>query len=248
MSPDRLLRLATRLLPAGRQEWGRAMEAELAALDRGRWSFALSCTRAVVSRSATLPRLVRAGGLSVIAIEVLLFVAQGRTDLPLVAVTTTLLSIYTLALLRVTTLPPRTLAAGAGFGVLAALAWLAATVLEPGVPTSSGPAVVAIAAAAVCAAWAAGRLAALCAAAGCALLVAVMIDGPLRLFPGWVANSAPPVFPPESVDRLVDSIGVWVLGCLLAAALTLAIRSASLSGDLRGRTPSRGPAPARRAS
>jgi hypothetical protein len=137
----------------------------------------------------------------------------------------------------------------AGFGVLAALAWLAAAALDHGVPGSSGPAVVAIAAAAVCAAWAAGRIAALCAAAGCALLVAFMIDGPLRLSAAWVSTSAPPVYPPEAPDRLVDSIGVWVLGCLLAAALTLAIRSASVSGDLRGRrTPSRGPAPARRAS
>jgi hypothetical protein len=252
--PDRLLRGATRLLPAGREEWGRAMRAELATLDRGRWSFALSCTRGVMSRSATLPRLVRAGGLAVIATEVLVFVAQGRTDITLIAVSATLLTIYTLALLRVTasrsTVTTGTLARGAAFGVLAALAWVTAAALHPSLPSSDGPAVVAIGAAAACAAWAGrgaqAQIAGLCAAAGCALLVAVMIDGPLRLFPRWVANSAPPVSPPESVDRLVDSIGVWVLGCLLAAALTLAIRSASVSGDPR--TPSRGPAPARHAS
>jgi hypothetical protein len=253
--PDRVLRGATRLLPAGREEWGRAMRAELAALDRGRWSFALSCTRGVVSRSATLARLVRAGGLAVIATEVLVFVAQGRTDITLIAVWTTLLAIYTLALLRVTargsTVTTGTLATGAAFGVLAALGWVTAAALHPSLPSSDGPAVVAIAAAAAAGAAWAGRgaqaqIAGLCAAAGCALLVAVMIDGPLRLFPGWVANSAPPVSPPESVDRLVDSIGVWMLGCLLAAALTLAIRSASVSGDPR--TPSRGPAPARHAS
>ena len=50
-----------------------------------------------------------------------------------------------------------------------------------------------------------------------------MIDGPLRLFSPWVANSAPPAS--GSVERLVDSIGVWWLGRLLAAALSLAIRS-----------------------
>lgn len=223
--PDRLLRVASRLLPAGRREWGRAMEAELAVLDRGRWNFALSCTRAVVSRSATLPRLVRVGGLAVIATEALVFIAQGRSDPALVAVWTTLLSIYTLALLRVTarSLTTRTLAAGAGFGALAALAWLAASALDHRLPGSSGPAVVAVAAAAFCAAWVAGRIAALCAAAGSALLVAFMIDGPLQLSAAWVSNSAPPVYPPEAPVRLVDSIGVWVLGCLLAAALGLAL-------------------------
>ena len=52
----------------------------------------------------------------------------------------------------------------------------------------------------------------------------MLIDGPLRLFSPWVANSAPPVYPPPSVDRLIDSIGVWLVGCLLAVALSLAVR------------------------
>jgi hypothetical protein len=122
------------------------------------------------------------------------------------------------------------------------------------VPTGNGPATVAIAAAALCAACAARRgaerqIAGLCAAAGCALLIAVTIDGPLRLFPAWVSTNAPPAYPPETAARLVDSVGIWVLGCLFAAALTLAIRSAPISGDLPGAgTPSKGPAPARRAS
>jgi WD40 repeat protein len=44
---DRLLALAAWLLPAGRQEWGRAMRAELAAIapGRARWSFAAGCLR-----------------------------------------------------------------------------------------------------------------------------------------------------------------------------------------------------------
>ena len=55
MSPDRLLSWAVRQLPARREEWGRAMQAELAALEPAdRWRFALSCTRAALSRPATL--------------------------------------------------------------------------------------------------------------------------------------------------------------------------------------------------
>jgi hypothetical protein len=33
------------------------------------------------------------------------------------------------------------------------------------------------------------------------------------------------VYPPESVDRLVDSVGIWLFGTLIAAALGLAIRA-----------------------
>ena len=89
-------------------------------------------------------------------------------------------------------------------------------------PTSNAPALLVIALAAICAG---GRVAGLCAAATTALLIAVLIDGPLRLFSPWVANSAPPVYPPETVDRLVDSIGIWLVGCLVATALSVAVRS-----------------------
>jgi len=56
-------------------------------------------------------------------------------------------------------------------------------------------------------------------------MTAVLIDGPLLLFSPWVSNSTPPVYPPESVERMVDSIGVWLVGCLLAIALSLAARA-----------------------
>ena len=126
-----------------------------------------------------------------------------------------MLTIYAIALTRA---PAR----GVAIGAAAAAAWLAATLLDPSVPTSQGPALITIALAAVCAR---GRVAGLCAAATAALMIAVLIDGPLRLFSPWVANSAPPVYPPASVDRLIDSIGVWLVGCLLAAALSLAVRA-----------------------
>ena len=126
-----------------------------------------------------------------------------------------MLSIYALALTRA---PAR----GFAIGAAVAAAWLVATVVDPGVPTSTGPALLAIAFAAICAR---GRIAGLCAAASAALLIAVLIDGPLSLLSPWVANSAPPVYPPESVDRLVDSVGIWLFGTLIAAALGLATRA-----------------------
>jgi hypothetical protein len=289
----RLLGWGVRLLPARRQEWGRAMLAELAAIESGpaRWRFALSCTRAALSLPATVfkvaqrllvagvvvgavvlaagipapvmrreaiamvailavvawlarraffgPRaagrttwLVSAGAFAIVATEVLFFIRDARRSpgsaTAEIAVWTVMLTVYALAVARVTarrsTVATPTLATGAGIGVAGAAAWLAAVAVHPSVPTSSGPAVLAIAGAAVCAELVGDRIAGLTAAAGTALLIAVLIDGPLRLFAPWVANSAPPVYPPETVDRLVDSIGVWLLGCLLATALTLAIR------------------------
>jgi hypothetical protein len=46
--PARLLSAAARVLPAGRRDWARAMQAELAAIDQPaeRWSFAWGCLRA----------------------------------------------------------------------------------------------------------------------------------------------------------------------------------------------------------
>ena len=156
--------------------------------------------------------------LALLGAEALIFLrglqsASGATTV--IFVWTTMLSIYALTLTRA---PVRGLAIGAAV----AAAWLVAAVIDPGVPTSTGPALLAIAVAAICAR---GRLAGLCAAASAALLIAVLIDGPLRLFSPWVANSAPPVYPPESVDRLVDSVGIWLFGTLIAAALALATRA-----------------------
>src|SRR4051812_49973537 len=58
MTPEVVLRLIVRRLPERRREWGRAMEAELAGLEAGRWRFALSCARGVLGRPETIFRLV----------------------------------------------------------------------------------------------------------------------------------------------------------------------------------------------
>jgi hypothetical protein len=163
-------------------------------------------------------RLMGAAALAILGAEGLIFLRglQGESDATAgIVIWTTMLSIYALALTRA---PAR----GFAIGAAVAGAWLVATVIDPGVPTSTGPALLAIALAAICAR---GRIAGLCAAATAALLIAVLIDGPLQLLSPWVANSAPPVYPPESVDRLVDSVGIWLFGTLIAAALGLAIRA-----------------------
>ncbi len=70
----RVLAVAVRLLPAERREWGRAMRAELAAIEppAARWRFALGCVRAAVIRPALLPDigypLLMAGVLVVVAV------------------------------------------------------------------------------------------------------------------------------------------------------------------------------------
>ena len=266
MTPDTLLRWVVQLLPAQRQEWGLAMRAELAGLERGRWGFALSCARGVLGRPETLlrlvPRLLALGAFmaavwllaeiqdgpvrleaiamvsvlgvvawftrparlmggaafAILAAEGLIFLRglQGESDATAgIVIWTTMLSIYALALTRA---PAR----GCAIGAAVAAAWLVATVIDPGVPTSNGPALLATAFAAICAR---GRIPGLCAAATAALLIAVLIDGPLDLLSPWVANNAPPVYPPVSVDRLVDSVGIWLFGTLIAAALALATRA-----------------------
>ena len=47
-TPERLLSAAVRFMPAERRQWGRAMRAELAAIEEpaDRWSFAWGCLRA----------------------------------------------------------------------------------------------------------------------------------------------------------------------------------------------------------
>jgi hypothetical protein len=181
-------------------------------------AIAMVSTLGVVAWFTRPARLTGAAALAILGAEGLLFLRglQGESDATAgIVIWTTMLSIYALALARA---PAR----GFAIGAAVAAAWLVATVIDPGVPTSTGPALLAIAFAAICAR---GRIAGLCAAATAALLIAVLIDGPLGLLSPWVANSAPPVYPPESVDRLVDSVGIWLFGTLIAAALGLATRA-----------------------
>jgi hypothetical protein len=216
--PETIVRLVPSLLAAGAA--GIAVWL-LAAISDGPVrleAIAMVSVLGVVAWFTRPARLMGAAALAILGAEGLIFLRglQGESDATAgIVIWTTMLSIYALALTRA---PAR----GFAIGAAVAAAWLVATVIDPGVPTSTGPALLAIAFAAICAR---GRIAGLCAAATAALLIAVLIDGPLSLLSPWVANSAPPVYPPESVDRLVDSVGIWLFGTLIAAALGLAIRA-----------------------
>lgn len=215
--PEALLQLLPRLLAVGALIAAVWLLADIRAGVVRLEAIAMVSALAAVIWVARPARTVGAAGAAILAAEALVFLHGLRLEdaaTPVIVVWTAMLTIYAIALTRA---PSR----GAAIGVAAAAAWLAAAIVDPGVPTSNAPALLVIALAAICAG---GRVAGLCAAATTALLIAVLIDGPLRHFSPWVANSAPPVYPPEAVDRLVDSIGVWLVGCLLATALSLAVR------------------------
>jgi hypothetical protein len=193
-------------------------------------------------------QLVLAAGLAAGAAKVLIFLNDLRrmpdgpdfaTSTTLVVVWTLTLTVYLLALVRATSrraaIPTRSLATGAGVGAGATALWLLAIVLWPSLPSSSAPEVFAMTVAAEVAlalelrsgriGLASSLVTGVLAAATTALLIGVLLDGPLPALTRWVPNSAPPVWPPDAPHRLVDSIGVWLLGLLLAAVLSLAIRS-----------------------
>ncbi|HET6173861.1 MAG TPA: hypothetical protein VFD90_14705 [Gaiellales bacterium] len=89
---ERYLAAVVRVLPAARREWGRAMHADLAAIDRPseRWRFALSCTRVAVlprarTREATRPLALIGAVALVLAAEIATAKAIGEV-IPLVIV------------------------------------------------------------------------------------------------------------------------------------------------------------------
>jgi hypothetical protein len=212
MTPDLLLRWIVRRLTERRREWGQAMEAELAGLDSGRWRFALSCARGVLGRPETIVRLVPSlliAGAAGIAVWLLAAIPHGPVRLEAIAM------VSVLGVVAWFTRPARLMGAAA-LAILGAEGLIFLRGLQGASDATAGIVI-----------WTTmrGRIAGLCAAATAALLIAVLIDGPLCLLSPWVANSAPPVYPPESVDRLVDSVGIWLFGTLIAAALGLATRA-----------------------
>lgn len=202
-------------------------------------------------------RVVRAGGYAIIGAQVLLIINAFRawpTANPHEATTTgvpvytVVMTIYTVALLSMTgrrsPIGMRTLAISAVLGLAAALAWFVPILFQPALPTSSYPAVLAVmvaaTAAALAAAWRASRseehlTATLCAATVAALMIVVLANGLLQLFPRWVPDIGGSAFPPylSAADRLAENenyaqdpyIPVLLLGCLLASALSMVVAS-----------------------
>jgi hypothetical protein len=185
-------------------------------------------------------RAVLAGGYALLGAKVFLemhrlrhvpveYVSSASTN-ALTIVWTATLTVYLVAVVRITACGSPalrgTLAVGAGTGAAGAAAWLTATVLHPEVPGSTAPAVIVISGV-VGIGWVLGdrsgrrrqgRIAGLMAGASTALLIGLLIDGPLPALPRWVGDDTSPL-DSAGFNRLVDPIGIWALGVLLAAGL-----------------------------
>lgn len=199
-------------------------------------------------------RLVRALVVCVVAVDGLVFASQLRDDPPtsspeaaprvgdatvLVVVWTVFLALFVLAALRVTAqraeVPPRVLVGAAVCGFGAATVWLAFTVLAPSLASTILPAALAIVCAGTAAVFVGVRMArrehpdggdrtapaALLAATITALVVAVTIDGLLPLWHAWARNNAPPW---AGGARLMDPVGLFMLGALLALLTAVVAR------------------------
>jgi hypothetical protein len=127
-------------------------------------------------------------------------------------------------------LAPPVLAAGVVFGLVTFVLWALLCLMAPNVPTSNVPAVLALSLAALAAIQWTRRdaastrpvaIAGLSAAATVAFLSAAFIDGVLPHLGRWVSTSAPPVpmVGPHGPYRLVDSVGLFLLGTLIVVAL-----------------------------
>ncbi|HWK30406.1 MAG TPA: hypothetical protein VNS09_27820 [Solirubrobacter sp.] len=217
-----VLALVVRLLPD--RDWGRAMLAELAAIDdrRARRRFALGCVRAVVTRPAAWLRL---GAIALVgAVPALLFASPGgSSDAFGIGIVTAVVAASLIALAHIgdSTRVAR-LAGGAG------LLWAAALLASGTVRTHPQLAFVLIAAAA-----AGGARRALDTAFVACLLVFVLSVGIYtalpRLAPDVVpANAADPVRE-NQIESTDPYVGELLLAGLLAVVLTAAVRGRALT-------------------
>jgi hypothetical protein len=211
---SRVLALIALLAP---REWGRAMRAELAALDdpRARRRFVRGCAVAVLTRPALWGRVA-----AVVLVAALLFTRPGGHALFIAAVA---LASCVVALRE------------DGFGVAAvgALAWWAGLLLSATVRAHPGWALLVVAACACVGARRAGALAALGTALATCLAVFVVAVGTYAALP----RLAPAVAPANAADPLlenqIESTDPYVGELLLAALLGLALAAASATGDRR---------------
>src|SRR5690349_15841811 len=140
---------------------------------------------------------------------------------------TVLALIHAGAVLRLTA--PDARLAGVAFGIAAFSLWALLCLMTPALPPSKAPSGLAIALAGLAAVLWTPRdtprpaaAAGLTAAMTVALLSTVYLDLVLPHLGRWVSTSAPP----SSSYRLVDSVGLYLLGAILAiaAVVTLPIR------------------------
>jgi hypothetical protein len=174
---------------------------------------------------------VRWAGLAVVAAEAvatvigLLTAAHPASIDPAVPVVwTVLLLIHAVAIIRLTATGTRL--TGVAFGLAAFGLWALLCLMTPPLPTSNAPAGLAIALAGLAAVlWTPRESARPAAAAGLtaamtvAFLSTVYLDTVLPYLGRWVASNAPP----SSSYRLVDPVGLFILGALLAIAVVVTL-------------------------
>jgi hypothetical protein len=142
-----------------------------------------------------------------------------------VAIVWTVLSlIHAAAILRLTA--PDLRLTGVAFGLAAFGLWALLCLMTPTLPTSNAPAGLAVALAGLAAVlWTpresprSAAAAGLTAAMTVALLSTVYLDTVLANTGRWVTNSAPP----SPSFRLVDSVGLFMLGAVLAIAVLVTL-------------------------
>jgi hypothetical protein len=249
---DRLLSAAMHGLPRDRAEWGRAMRAEMAAVDSRseRWLFLLGCLRVVVLRPGAwwTPRLVRLACCAVLAVIVAgIAIGIATSSNPGQKlreggwILTLMMGSYLFGFLAVTSrrcaATARVLLIGGGAGLAAVGAAAVLMFAAPPVPRTIGATVLLVALASLGAAALAQRphddraaaLAGLFAATVGSLGIVILVDvissiGPAELIPIVVPRALPPATQiSESRIELVDPyIGLLFLGALMALLLGIA--------------------------
>ena len=190
-----VLALFVRLL--SRDDWGRAMLAEVAALDdpRARRRFALGCLRALLVRPASW---LRVGGVILVgAVPALLFTGPGGNgDVAGLAIAGTAIAVCFVAVVYVEELPVVARAACAG-----GLAWWTGILVSGTVRSHPAWALALLAACVAAAAWRGGLLAALGAAFATCLTIFVVAVGTYAALP----QLAPSVVPANAVHPLIEN-------------------------------------------
>jgi hypothetical protein len=228
-----------------------------------------------VAAAARLPRLLgaaadrtaawlRAGGIAVVAADVFGSIegmrGQPHPDSiePAVSIVwTVMLAVQLLVIMAVTArrvrVSPAALGAGGLAGVSVFALWALLCLMQPDIPQSNAPTVLALGLAAMAAVqWSLLRrarpahsaAAGLLAAATVAVLSGDLIDVGLPHLSRWIASSAPPAatFGPHAPHRLVDPVGILMLGTLVAIALLCTVLVVIARTDRGGGEPGAAPA------
>jgi hypothetical protein len=211
--------------------WGRAMLAELAAIEepRARRRFALGCVSASLLRPVTWLRLAALG--LVAAVPALLLTGpRGSGDVAGLVIVAVVVTVCLLAVARIEDLPLVARVAGAG-----GLAWWAGVLMSPTVRSHPHWALAIVVAGGVLAAWRGGALAGLgTALVGC-LLVFVAAVGTYSALPRLAPNVVPANARNPVMENQLESTDPYVGEILLAGLFGIALIGAARALPVRAR-------------